>query len=152
MQRILLTGVSGVGKSTIAARLSERGHKAVDTDYGGYSVVDEHGLQRWDVHRIRQLLDTEDVDVLFVAGSDDDQVAFYPDFDHIVLLSAPREVIVERLAARANNPFGKSADELAKVLADLVMFEPMMRRSANHEIDTSKPLDHVVDEILGLVQ
>ena len=77
---------------------------------------------------------------------------FYPDFDHIVLLSAPRDVIVERLAARTNNPFGKSPDELAKVLADLEMFEPMMRRSATHEIDTSQPLDRVIDEILGLIE
>jgi hypothetical protein len=27
-----------------------------------------------------------------------------------------------------------------------------MRRAATHEIDTSKPLDHVVDEILGLIR
>jgi shikimate kinase len=152
MQRILITGMSGVGKSTVAARLSELGYDAVDTDYGGYSVVDEHGLQRWDVPRIRELLDTEGVGVLFVAGSDDDQARFYPDFEHIVLLSAPRNVIVERLEARTNNPFGKRPDELAKALADLDTFEPMMRRSASHEIDTSKPLDRVIDEILGLIQ
>jgi broad-specificity NMP kinase len=152
MQRILLTGMSGVGKSTIAARLSELGYNAVETDYGGFSVVDERGRQRWDVDRIRQLLATEDVDVLFVVGSDDSQVLFYGDFDHIVLLSAPRDVVVERLASRTNNPFGKGPDELAKVLADLEKFEPMMRRSATFEIDTSKPLDRVIDEILSLVQ
>lgn len=30
---------------------------------------------------------------------------------HIVLLSAPRDVLVERLASRTNNPFGKTPDE-----------------------------------------
>lgn len=98
------------------------------------------------------LLVTEDADVLFVVGSDDAQVQFYPDFDHIVLLSAPREVIVERLATRANNPFGKTPCELAKILADLDTYEPLMRRDATHEIDVSKPLDRVIDEILSLVQ
>jgi dephospho-CoA kinase len=152
MQRILLTGMSGVGKSTVAARLGELGFKAVDTDYGGFSVVDERGLQRWDVDRIRRLLATEDVDVLFVAGADPDQARFYRDFDHIILLSAPRDVVVERLASRTNNPFGKSSDELTKVLADTDAYEPMMRRGADHEIDTSKPLDRVIDEILSLVR
>lgn len=152
MQRVLLTGMSGVGKSTVAERLSEFGFKVVETDYGGFSVVDAHGHQHWDVDRVRELLATEDADVLFVVGSDDAQVLFYPDFDHIVLLSAPRDVMVERLASRANNPFGKSSGELAKILADLETFEPPMRRGATHEIDTSKPLDRVIDEILSLVR
>ena len=152
MQRVLLTGMSGVGKSTVAERLSELGFKVVETDYGGYSVVDEHGYQHWDVDRVRELLATEDADVLFVVGSDDAQVLFYPDFDHIVLLSAPREVMVERPTSRTNNPFGKSSEELEKVLADLETFEPFMRRDATHEIDTSKPLDRVIDEILGLLR
>jgi dephospho-CoA kinase len=152
MQRILLTGMSGVGKSTVAERLSELGFKVVETDEGGYSVVDDHGEQHWDIDSVHGLLVTEDADVLFVVGSDDAQVLFYPDFDHIVLLSAPREVMVERLASRTNNPFGKSPEELAKILADLETFEPRMRRDATHEIDTSKPLDRVIDEILGLVR
>jgi dephospho-CoA kinase len=151
MKRVLLTGMSGVGKSAVAERLSELGYKTVETDYAGFSMVDERGNQHWDVDRIRQLLATEDVDVLFVVGSDDNQVLFYSDFDHIVLLSAPRDVMVERLASRTNNRFGKSPDEMAKILADLEKFEPMMRRSATHEIDTSKPLDRVIEEILSLV-
>ncbi len=146
MQRVLLTGMSGVGRSTVAERLSELGFKVAETDYGGFSAVDDHGNQHWDVDRVRDLLATEDADVLFVVGSDDAQVLFYPDFDHIVLLSAPREVMVERLASRTSNPFGKSSEELAKILADLETFEPFMRRAATHEIDTSKPLDPVIDE------
>ena len=136
----------------MAERLSKLGYKAVETDYGEYSVVDEHGDQHWDVDRVRELLATEDADVLFVVGSDDAQVLFYPDFNEIVLLSAPREVMVERLGSGTNNPFGKSSEELANRLADLETFEPLMRRDATHEIDTSKPLDRVIDEILGLVR
>ncbi|HEU4355661.1 MAG TPA: AAA family ATPase [Actinomycetota bacterium] len=152
MERVLITGMSGVGKSAVAERLSELGYKVVETDHGGFSRIDEHGDQHWDVDRVRELLATEDAEVLFVIGADDAQVRFYPDFDHIVLLSAPREVMLERLATRTDNPFGKRSDELAKILADLEEYEPAIRRSATHEIDTSQPLDRVVDEILGLVQ
>jgi poly(3-hydroxybutyrate) depolymerase len=34
MRRVLLTGISGVGKSTVVAELAARGYKTVDTDYG----------------------------------------------------------------------------------------------------------------------
>jgi dephospho-CoA kinase len=152
MERVLITGMSGVGKSTVAERLTALGFKAIDIDHEGFSRADERGDHHWDVGRVRQLMATEDADVLFVIGSDDAQVLFYPDFDHIVLLSAPRDVMLERLASRTNNRFGKSPDELAKILADLEEYEPMMRRSATHEIDTSRPLDHVIDEVLSLVQ
>jgi broad-specificity NMP kinase len=112
--------MSGVGQLSVAARFSELGYKAVDTDYGGFSVVDEGGYQHWDVDRVGRLLATEDVDVLCVVGSDDSQVVFYPDFDHIVLLSAPRDVMIERLTSRTNNRFGKSPDELARLLAERI--------------------------------
>ena len=34
MKRVLLTGVSGTGKSTFFAELACKGYKAVDADYG----------------------------------------------------------------------------------------------------------------------
>lgn len=151
MKRVLVTGMSGVGKSTVAGRLSELGYKVVDTDEGGFSLVDERGEQHWDVDRIRRLLATEDADVLFVVGADDAQAQFSSDFDHIVLLSAPRDVMLQRLASRTNNRFGKSSEDLAKFLADLEEYEPMMRRSATLEIDTSAPLDRVIDELLNAI-
>ncbi|HEV8564097.1 MAG TPA: AAA family ATPase [Actinomycetota bacterium] len=149
MQRVLVTGMSGVGKSTVAARLSELGYKAVDTDDGDFSEVDERGRNRWNVDRIRELLANEDVDVLFVVGTDERQMLF--GFDHVVLLSAPRDVVAERLSSRTNNPFAGSSVERAEALADLDTFEPMLRRAADHEVDTSKPLDDVIDEVLTLV-
>jgi hypothetical protein len=38
MKRVLLTGMSGTGKSTVIEELATRGYKAVDTDYDGLSV------------------------------------------------------------------------------------------------------------------
>jgi shikimate kinase len=152
MKRVFITGMSAVGKSTIGQRLAELGFKVVDIDYDGYSPVNECGEHHWDVDRIRELLATEDADVLFVLGADDAQVLFYPDFDYIILLSSPRDVMVQRLASRTNNPYGKDPRELAKILADLEQYEPAIRQAATHEIETTKPLDRVVDDILFVVQ
>jgi dephospho-CoA kinase len=155
MKRVLLTGMSGTGKSTVIAELAARGYKAVDTDYGGWHEwVNVAGQPDWvwREQRIRDLLATEDAEVLFVSGTVSNQGRFYPRFDHVVLLSAPTPLIVERLAARTNNPYGKHPDELARVLGHIETVEPLLRRSASIEVDTSAPLDQVVETILRLVR
>ncbi len=105
----------------------------------------------WREDRIQDLLSTADADVLFVSGCSPNQGKFYPQFDHVVLLSAPAEVIVERLASRTNNPFGKRPEEVARVLLLINEIEPLLRAGAGHEIDTSIPLDQVVTKVLQLV-
>jgi GTPase SAR1 family protein len=36
MKRVLITGMSGTGKSSLLHELAARGYRTVDTDYGGY--------------------------------------------------------------------------------------------------------------------
>ena len=87
---------------------------------------------------VQELLSTEDVDMLFVAGCEENQVRFHPQFDHIVLLTAPLEILLERLATRTNNPFGKSPDERRRFLVDVETVEPLLRRVADHEVVTTR--------------
>jgi shikimate kinase len=149
--KVLLTGMSGTGKSTVIRELAARGYRAVDTDYG-WSETGPEGDWVWREDRIQSLLSSAPGEVLFVSGCATNQGKFYPQFDHIVLLSAPAAVIMERLATRTSNPYGKHPDELAQVLEYLETVEPLLRRSAGHEIDTSAPLDEVVAAVLRLVQ
>ncbi|MDT8306538.1 MAG: shikimate kinase, partial [Anaerolineae bacterium] len=37
MQRVLLTGMSGTGKSTVIRELAARGYRAIDADENGWS-------------------------------------------------------------------------------------------------------------------
>ena len=150
MKRVLLTGMSGTGKSSVVRALAARGYKAVDTD-DGWSEPLPDGRQQWREDAIDRLLDTEDADVLFVAGCEENQARFHPRFDHIVLLSAPVETLLERVATRTGNPYGKSPDELSRILDDLENVEPLLRRVADHEIRTTAPLDEIVEDVLRLV-
>jgi thymidylate kinase len=75
------------------------------------------------------------------------QGRFYPRLDAVVLLSAPAEVILERVARRQTNAFGKLEPERARILDDLANVEPLLRASATAEIDTRAPLDEVVDAL-----
>ncbi len=100
---------------------------------------------------IQELLATEDTNVLFVAGCDENQGKFHPQFDHIVLLSAPLETMIERLETRTTNAYGKSPLEFGRFLEDVETAEPLLRRAADHEVRTTAPLDDVVATILRLV-
>ena len=162
VKRVLLTGMSGTGKSTVIAELAKRGYKAVDADYDGLSEVmivpedEPTGLEPgqdwvWREERIQALLSTDDADMLFLGGTSPNQGKFYPQLDHIILLTAPVDVIVERLAARTNNPYGIRPEEVARVLDLTQTIEPLLRKGAGAEIDTSIPLDQVVAKVLQIV-
>jgi shikimate kinase len=150
VKRVLLTGMSGTGKSSVVRELAARGFKAVDTD-DGWSEPLPGGRQRWREGALQALLATEDTDVLFVAGCEENQARFHAQFDHIVLLSAPQETLLDRLVARTSNPYGKAPEELSRILDDLENVEPLLRRVADHEIRTTIPLSEVVATILHLV-
>jgi dephospho-CoA kinase len=152
MSRVLLTGMSGTGKSSVIADLRRRGFAAIDMDEPGWSVRDAEGHRLWCEGRLREVLAAEHAGLVFVSGCAENQVKFYPQFSHIVLLSAPADVIKERLAGRTDNHYGKRPDELAEVLRNLEWVEPLLRRSATHEIVTTMPLDRVVAAVLSLVQ
>ena len=145
--RVLLTGMSGVGKSSVGGALRTRGYRVVDLDVEGYTDQD----YRWNEAMVGRLLDDDPADPLFVIGSAENQPRFYSRFDLMVLLSAPEGVMIERLRTRTNNPFGKTAEQLDKILGDLRDYEPLMRQVTHHEIRTDRDLDAVVQDLLDLV-
>ncbi len=150
--RVLLTGVSGVGKSSVIEELRRRGFRAIDMDEPGWSSHDESGHQRWNEGRLRAELAAMGNEALFVSGCAESQVTFYPQFTHVVLLSAPAGVIRQRLARRPNNPYGKRPEELAEVMKSLTEIEPLLRRRATIEIDTRLPLDEVAQRVIDLLK
>ena len=150
MKRVLLTGMSGTGKSSVIGALAARGYKAVDTDDGWCETLPD-GRQRWREEAVEQLLAIEDADVLFVAGCEENQVRFHPRFDVIILLSAPAEILAERLASRTSNSYGKTPGELRRVFDDLQVVEPLLRNAADYEISTTMPLNDVVTAVLRLI-
>lgn len=151
MKRVLVTGMSGTGKSTLLAELTTRGYWTVDTDYGHY-LETVGGGSLWIETRIDELLSTEDPrGMLFVQGTTRNQVVFYPRFDHVVLLSAPAEFVVERLRNRTNNSYGRRPAEIATTLEDLAEVEPLLRASATLEVVTTVPVEVVADAVLAHV-
>ncbi|MEU9831147.1 AAA family ATPase [Streptosporangium sp. NPDC048047] len=151
MAKVLVTGMSGTGKSTAMEMLAARGHRAVDTDSGRWShwvtLPDGSTDWAWRESAIDDLLTGHREGALFVAGCKTNQGRFYPRFDHVVLLSAPAEIMLARIATRTNNPFGKRPEEREAILRDLADVEPLLRATCTAEIDASAPIDRVVQQL-----
>lgn len=151
MVRVLVTGMSGTGKSAVLGQLGRRGHRVVDTDEDDWAedvAAGPAGVERlWREDRMSELLAEHDEGFLFVAGCVRNQGLFYDRFDAVVLLRAPTEVMLERIATRTSNPFGKSPEERERIVRDLHSVEPVLRRTATDEVTTDRPVVDVVDDV-----
>jgi adenylate kinase family enzyme len=151
---VLITGMSGTGKSTVIPELVARGSRAIDTSWNPEweePPADGSGPGWiWREDRIATLLRDEGSGMLFLAACVENQGKFYRRFDQVVLLTASEELIRERLATRTTNRYGRRPEELVQVLGFKETVEPLLRRSATFEIDTAIPVDEVLALLISL--
>jgi len=145
MSRVLVTGMSGAGKSTLLDELSRRGHRTVDTDHDGW--VTDAGT--WDDQRMAQLLATES-DVI-ISGTVENQGHFYDRLEHVVLLTAPLDVLLARVATRTTNPYGSTPVDRAEITEYVRTVEPLLRRGATLVLDGRRSLDELADAVEALL-
>jgi dephospho-CoA kinase len=151
MPKVLITGMSGTGKSTALKLLGKRGHHVVDTDADRWSewITLSDGTRDWIwcEDAMEELLAHRFQGSLFVAGCKSNQGKFYRHFDHIALLSAPADILLARIAARTTNPYGKTPRERNLILHYIDVVEPLLRASATIEIDATQPISQVVRQL-----
>jgi thymidylate kinase len=149
MRKILVTGMSGAGKSTALAALRRRGFDVVDTDEPGWTKwCGEDDGYVWREDRIAELLDRPREATLYVSGTVSNQGRFYRQFDAVVLLSASADVLLRRIESRTSNAYGKAAAERDLILGHLAEVEPLLRATCTHEIDATQPVEDVVAELV----
>lgn len=148
---VLVTGMSGVGKSTVLAELARRGHETVDTDLAGWTIevrdaagdVVDHV---WDASRVTALLAAPRRGPVFLGGCVSNQGLWYPHFAAVVLLSVDRDTMLRRVMMR-ENPYGRSASDRRRILSDLAEAEPLLRASATCELDGTLPVAVLADRL-----
>lgn len=137
--------MSGAGKTTLLDEMSRRGYPVIDTDYDGWTLTDG----TWDEPRMAALL-AERAEVV-VSGTVPNQGRFYERFDHVVLLSAPLDVLLDRVAKRTNNPYGRTPQHRAQIERYVVDVEPLLRRGATAVLDGRRPVGDLADIVERLV-
>ena len=161
MKRVLITGMSGAGKSSVIQELVERGYRSFDLDTPEWSEwVDANPGDDltpadgkdwvWREDHVRTLLSQPDADLLFVGGCATNMDRLRPFIDLTILLSAPLATVMTRLEARSSNGYGRTLDGRNKVVELISTVEPLLRNNADHEIVTDRPVRATVDEILRL--
>ena len=82
-----------------------------------------------------------------VSGTVANQVLFYDRFAAIVLLSAPLDVLLERVSTRANNPYGRTLGDQQSIRRHVRDIEPLLREGATLELDGRLPVSTLADQI-----
>ncbi len=145
MARVLVTGMSGTGETTVLDELRRRGHLTVDTDYDGWERPDG----TWDEQCMDELL-SRHPDVV-VSGTVENQGRFYDRFEHVVLLSAPVQVLLDRVRLRTNNPYGRSEEQQAEIVHFTRTVEPLLRSRSTLELDGRRPVSELADAVERLL-
>lgn len=141
MARVLLTGMSGAGKTTVLEAVASRGFRTVDTDYDGWVLADG----RWDEPRMSALL-AEHATVA-VSGTVENQGRFYDRFEHVIYLRVPLSVLLDRVRTRTNNPYGKTAEQQADIARYVAEVEPLILPGASLELDGRLPVAELADRV-----
>jgi dephospho-CoA kinase len=151
VRKLLVTGMSGTGKSTALGELARRGFAVVETDIAPWSEWSaEAGGYVWNEELVSELLCREHETTLYVSGTVSNQGRFYSHFDAVVLLSAPAEVLLRRTDSRTTNDYGKTIEERERIISDISEVEPLLRATCTHEIDATQSIDAVVAELVAI--
>jgi hypothetical protein len=140
----LVEGLSGAGKSSVYEELIRRGYTAVSTDRAWKSRADR---AMWDEQRAVTELERAEPDVLFVCGSSSNRDRFLPHFRRVFNLRIDDDTMRRRLEERTNNDYGKHPEELELMLR---LNRSGERPAGAIDVDATRPLPEVVDELLRL--
>jgi shikimate kinase len=95
--------------------------------------------------------DAENPRTVVVSGTVDNKGRFYGPFDHVVLLSAPLSVLLDRVSSRTTNPYGATSAQRPEITGYVETVEPLLRRGATVELDTTADVSAVADAVEHLL-
>jgi hypothetical protein len=169
MSAVLITGMSGAGKSTIAEALARRGLASLDADDDPLlarsvdsdgnvvedpSVPDFAWLSRhswaWDPARLDVLIRTAAPATMYVCGGAANELELADRFTQMFLLEMDEPTMLARLDAPSrDNEWGRIGDTREHLRRRLPGHQDRLRAFGAIPIDARQPLDQVVDAILS---
>ncbi len=165
---ILVTGISGVGKTVISKKLNKLGYKAYDMDdlpglfaminkKTGKPVVghDNSNLEKvaemdWicDKDKLKSIISSELSQLAFYCGSASNMDEILPFFDLVILLKVSPETMRHRLTMRRENDFGRTAEVQDWIMTWKDWWEDDMQKKGAAVVDGNRGLGQVVEELI----
>ena len=153
----LVEGLSGAGKSSVYEELIRRGHNAISTDRAWAYCADpdtglpggpvRHDTHIWNQQEALGELQRSEPEVLFVCGSSRNRDHFLPYFTKIFNLRIDDDTMRRRLQERTDDDWPLGQDGV-KLMLELNGSDEGPAGAI--DIDATRPLDQVVDELLRL--
>jgi hypothetical protein len=153
----LVEGLSGTGKSAVYDELVRRGYYAISTDRAWSFHADpdtglpggnaSHETWVWDQRKAVVELESREPEALFVCGSSRNRDQFLRYFTKVFNLRIDDATMRHRLEGRTDDdwPLGQAGVEL---MLDLNRNDE--KPAGAIDIDATRPLDQVVDDLLHL--
>jgi broad-specificity NMP kinase len=167
--KVLITGRSGTGKSTICRELQRQGYTSIDTDHvdglsGWFDTKTRQLVQvdygkpidrlaihwNWDKTIFNGLLATSDD--LFLCGSADNQFDFHSLFDKIFVLTLPPEIQRQRIINRTEHAYGKLPAMQERILLEQQEFVQEVLARGAIAIDAVPKPSEIVQTIVRLLR
>jgi broad-specificity NMP kinase len=171
VNRFLVTGVSGAGKSTVARQLCAWGHHArsADADTALCGWYDGQGrrvtrpthpdaawlaghLWRWDASRLDEIIvEAEQAGArsLWLCGQAANAVELAGRFDAVFLLDIDQQTMAARMQRpERGNDFGRVGDSLDAALAGYLPFVAGWRRFGARSVDATRDVATVAENLL----
>jgi dephospho-CoA kinase len=174
MSLVLVTGISGAGKSAVCNELQRRGYEAHDTDRDRNAVwVDREtgevtaevagaserppgwlDRQEWRAPpaRVEELAARAEGRLAFLCGATANEDEIWHLFSQTIYLAIDEETLRHRLHTRTTNDFGKAPHELAAVLEWHKVGVDQYRNFGAFIVDATQPLMNVVDDVIAIAR
>lgn len=170
MTKLYITGISGVGKSTLVKELLTRGIEAFDIDavpnlcHWKEKFTDKKAEYRpgigkdwleahdWvcDPIKLKELVDKNNANIV-VAGIASNQLDYLNLFDKVFLLHCDKKTLLQRLNSRKENDFAKERSEQKYVLDYCQDFEEKMNKQGAIPIDAESDINAVANQISSYI-
>jgi broad-specificity NMP kinase len=164
--KVFVTGVSGVGKTSVAKALADAGVTSVDMDELSHwenkesrervgwepgSTDEWNATHRWvcDAEKLKEALSR--AENVVVAGHAANEDEYLPLFDKTFVLVCRPETIVTRIEQRTDNDYGKHPAEQQRILKWHKRFDKEMETKGAVLLDAERSLDEVVRDIRSVL-
>lgn len=157
IRNYLIEGISGTGKTSVCKEFQKRGYHAINGErelaYQGNPATGEpildgfgHENHIWDLKKVKSLIADQSTSFSFFCGGSRNFLSFIDLFDGVFVLDVDLNTLNKRLILRPEDEWGGKAVE-REFIARLHATKEDIPKSGII-IDATKPIEHVVDEIL----